>query len=95
MSEAYLSEYEKLYLLHGVQVLLTFELTKKKILKYVFHLKDDLRLDGRSTNDYRPMRVEFNPINNSYGSCQLTLVNIWKISFFNVKFLKFNTLKIG
>lgn len=38
-------------------------------------MKEDLRLDGRSTNDYRPMRVEFNVINNSYGSCQLTLVN--------------------
>ncbi|CAF0767966.1 unnamed protein product [Brachionus calyciflorus] len=53
MSEAFLSEYEKIFLLHGVQ--------------------DDLRLDGRAPNDYRPIRVEFENINNSYGSCQLIL----------------------
>lgn len=53
MSEAYLSEYEKIFLLHGVQ--------------------DELRLDGRSFNHYRPIHVEFNNINNSYGSCELTL----------------------
>lgn len=32
-----------------------------------------MRLDGRSPNDYRPIMVEFNNINNSYGSCQLIL----------------------
>lgn len=53
MSEAYLSEYEKIFLLHGVQ--------------------DGMRLDGRSFNDYRPIQVQFDNINNSYGSCQLTL----------------------
>jgi len=53
MSEAYLSEYEKIFLLHGVQ--------------------DGMRLDGRSFNDYRPIQVEFEKINNSYGSCQLVL----------------------
>ena len=37
-------------------------------------LKDGMRLDGRSFNDYRPIQVQFEKINNSYGSCQLTLV---------------------
>ncbi len=41
---------------------------------YAVLLKDELRLDGRAPNDYRPILVEFNNINNSYGSCQLTLV---------------------
>lgn len=53
MSEAYLSEFEKIFLLHGVQ--------------------DGMRLDGRLFNDYRPIQVEFEKINNCYGSCQLTL----------------------
>jgi len=48
-----LSEYEKIFLLHGVQ--------------------EELRLDGRSYDNFRTLNVEFNKINNSYGSCELTL----------------------
>ena len=51
--------------------------------------KDGMRLDGRSFNDYRPIQVEFEKINNSYGSCQLVLVNclctrIFKMDFLNL-----------
>ena len=40
-----------------------------------------MRLDGRSFNDYRPIGVEFDNINNSYGSCQLTLVLLLNFGF--------------
>ncbi|RNA15649.1 D-3-phosphoglycerate dehydrogenase [Brachionus plicatilis] len=49
----------------------------EQIVKFVKFGKleggDELRLDGRAPNDYRPIKVEFNKINNSYGSCQLIL----------------------
>ena len=45
-----------------------------KIYIYIYHFKDELRLDGRSFSNYRPIHAEFNNINNCYGSCQLTLV---------------------
>lgn len=38
------------------------------------NVKDELRLDGRCFNHYRPIEVVFNTINNSYGSCELILV---------------------
>ena len=41
-----------------------------------------MRLDGRSSNDYRPIQVQFESINNSYGCCQLTLVYLVSISNF-------------
>jgi hypothetical protein len=73
MSEAYLSDYEKIFLLHGVQVgfLVLFKRIKKILVKFV---KDGQRLDGRNCEDYRPISVEFDYISNSYGSCQLKLV---------------------
>jgi hypothetical protein len=77
MSEANLSEFEKIFLLHGVQVNFVFFLIETMLmlkLKINNNQKDEFRLDGRSFNNYRPIGVEFNKINNCYGSCQLTLV---------------------
>jgi exosome complex RNA-binding protein Rrp42 (RNase PH superfamily) len=39
-----------------------------------------MRFDGRSSNDYRSIQVQFESINNSYGCYQLTLVYLFSIS---------------
>ena len=77
MSEELLSDYEKLYLIHGAQVtpeLVSCGLEFGHSLKD-FSSKDGLRLDGRSCTDYRPKQIQINNIKNSYGSCMLTLGN--------------------
>ena len=73
-----LSEAEKAFIHHGVQV--TIFLLKIKI-QFLFFIcimyvtQDDLRCDGRSRLDYRPIVLETGLVSNASGSARLRLAN--------------------
>lgn len=74
MANVALSEAEKTFILHGVEVVfLNFLLTP--IYFYALLQQEDFRCDGRSRRDYRPMELETEVVNNASGSARLRLAN--------------------
>lgn len=74
MAYVALSEAEKTFILHGVEVSNgLFSIVWK--LRQIYCLQDDFRADGRSRRDYRPMELETGLVSNASGSARLRLAN--------------------
>lgn len=78
MANVLLSEAEKTFILHGVEVLSYAILSATTNPKPIICLtcpQEDFRVDGRTRRDYRPMELETGIVSHASGSARLRLAN--------------------